>query len=57
MPPFMYRCPTTGFQVQGYTDEVSDVGVDEYLTTLCTVCQQIHLVNPATNEILGYDDE
>ncbi len=57
MPPFMYRCPTTGFQVQSYTDEVSDVGVDEYLTTLCTVCQQIHLVNPATNEILGYDDE
>jgi hypothetical protein len=56
MLPFMYRCPSTDCRVQGFSaEEVSKENADDYLTVLCTECQQIHLVNPATGEILGVE--
>ncbi len=57
MPPFMYRCPNTGYRVQGFSaEEISD-GADVYETVTCLVCKQSHLVNPATGKVLGEDDE
>jgi hypothetical protein len=51
MSPFIYRCPNTGYRVQGYTaNEVAQTDPSEYLTVLCTVCQEIHLLNPATGD-------
>jgi hypothetical protein len=56
MPPFLYRCPTTGYRVQGFVaEEVSDSDTYEALT--CTACQRVHLVNPVTGKVLGGDDE
>jgi hypothetical protein len=56
MPPFLYRCPLTGMNVQGWSaDEVDN---DEtYLTVTCLACQRVHLVNPATGKAMGSDDE
>jgi len=57
MPPFMYRCPSIGCRIQGFSaEEVSEANADDYLTILCTECQQIHLINPATGEVLPEED-
>jgi hypothetical protein len=56
MPPFLYRCPATGMNVQGWSaDEVDD---DEtYLSMTCLACRQLHLVNPATGKTMGEDGD
>jgi hypothetical protein len=50
MRAFLYRCPTTGFQVAGYL--LDEMGQWHCMGTTCYVCLQIHLVNPATGEVL-----
>jgi hypothetical protein len=55
MPPFLYRCPTTGYRVQGFVAE--EVPADTYEPVTCTACQRVHLVNPATGKVLGERDE
>ncbi|MGO9682617.1 MAG: hypothetical protein ACLPTZ_08525 [Beijerinckiaceae bacterium] len=57
MPTFIYRCPNTGYLVQGITsDEVSDDD-EYYVATFCDLCQRLHLVNPKTGEVLGAKNE
>jgi len=53
MATFVYRCPNTGLQVQGYWpgEVAEDSGTYEGI--LCAMCQRIHLVNPATGEVAG----
>jgi hypothetical protein len=56
MPPFLYRCPNTGYRVQGFVaEEVSDD--QTYMSVTCIMCRQLHLVNPSTGKVLGGDDE
>jgi len=55
MPPFLYRCPTTGYRVQGFVAEEIPVDSDTYEALTCMACQRIHLVNPATDKVLGED--
>lgn len=44
MPPFLYRCPNTGYRVQSFTaEEVSDK--EAFVTVMCSICAQVHLVN------------
>ncbi len=52
MPLFMYRCPKTGYRVQGFCAE--DVSEDQhvYEPVTCPVCHEIHHVNPATGAVL-----
>ncbi len=52
MPLFMYRCPNTGYRVQGFSAE--DIAEDQknYEHVTCPVCRQVHLVNPATGVVL-----
>ena len=52
IPAFMYRCPNTGYRVQG--EAVTDT--DTYEAVLCALCQRTHLVNPATGKVLGGED-
>jgi hypothetical protein len=55
MTTFLYRCPNTGFQVQGYSPEqISDE--DRYESVTCLVCKRVHLVNPNNGKVLGADD-
>ena len=54
MPTFIYRCPTTGYRVQGYTpDEVKEEDDNIFESVHCPVCKRIHLVNPLTGEVAG----
>ena len=57
MTPFLYRCPNTGFRVQGYSAEQISDDADTYEAITCLVCQQVHLVNPTTGKVAGQGDE
>ena len=51
MPAFMYRCPNTGYRARGYTPNEIAEESKTFEAVLCTVCQQLHRVNPATSEV------
>ena len=52
-PTFLYRCPNTGYRVQGFVaDETSD-DPESYEAITCIVCQRVHLVNPTTGKVVG----
>ena len=57
MPSFLYRCPNTGYPVQGYrADEALQDNEYVYEPALCIMCQQIHHVNVTTGKVVGEDD-
>jgi hypothetical protein len=58
MGPFLYRCPNTGFCVQGWVeDDESGDSDDAYEGVICHACGRLHLVNPKTGETAGGDDK
>ena len=59
MAAFIYRCPTTGRNVQGwFADDVSeDEGEATYEAVTCLACAQMHLVNRSTHRGLGADGD
>jgi hypothetical protein len=54
---FLYRCPTTGFRIQGYSPEQTSDDDGFYEPVTCALCKQVHLVNTATGNVLGERDE
>ena len=59
MPPFIYRCPNTGFRVQGLApdDEESEGTDDVFVGVTCLACGRLHFVNPNTGKTVGEDTE
>ena len=57
MPLFIYRCPKTGHRVQGFSAEDVSKDTHTYEPFVCTVCKQIHHVNPATGAVLAVSDD
>jgi hypothetical protein len=57
MPAFLYRCPNTGFRIQGYSPERTSDDENVYQPVTCIMCRQIHLVNPNNGKVLGEGDE
>jgi hypothetical protein len=56
--PFLFRCPNTGFQVQGWAaDDGSEDDRATYEGVTCLACRGLHMVNPKTGAVLGSDDE
>lgn len=58
MRPFVFRCPATGLQVQGFAaDDMLDQGdrkdPDAFVTVACTACLGSHFVNAVTGRVLG----
>ena len=51
---FIYRCPTTGYKVQGFVaeDPTAD-GETAFLPVTCTICARVHLVDPKTGQLAG----
>ena len=57
MPPFLYRCPNTGDNVQAWAeDDPADESLT-YIQVTCLACAQSHLVNQKTGKVLGSDDD
>ena len=59
MATIIYRCPTTGLNVQGwFADDPGRADADDtYEAVLCTACTKLHLINPKTGRVLGDDRE
>jgi hypothetical protein len=57
MPPFIYRCPTTGLNVQGWAaeDPTEEHDDEAFEAVICTACKRVHRVNPKTGKVLGAD--
>jgi hypothetical protein len=58
MAAFIYRCPNTGLNVQGWiADDPTNGEADNYEAVTCIACTRVHLVNPKTVRVLGAEDE
>jgi predicted nucleic acid-binding Zn ribbon protein len=58
MPTFLYRCPNTGKNVQGWiADDPATFSDDSYQAVTCLACTRIHLVNPKTGKLAADDDK
>jgi hypothetical protein len=54
MRNFLFRCPTTGFRVQGSIED-EDAEEKKYVAQYCLACGLPHLVNPATGKLISED--
>lgn len=52
MTTFLFRCPATGYSVQGLAAEAI-VDPDTYQSVSCPACTRTHLVNPKTGKVAG----
>ena len=50
MPPFLYRCPNTGQNVQAWAADDPDDDDLTYAQVTCLACAQAHLVNPTVDD-------
>jgi len=57
MAAFIFRCPHTGRNVQGWVADDPEVEDDAYESVICSACTRLHLVNPKTGKVLGEADE
>jgi hypothetical protein len=58
MATFVYRCPTTGLNVQAwFADDPSQHEGEIYETITCTACTRVHLINRSAGRVMGGDDE
>jgi len=56
MTTLIFRCPITGFHVEGFRPEQTS-DEDLYEPVNCIVCDGIHMVNLATGKVLGEADD
>jgi hypothetical protein len=58
MTAFLYRCPNTGRNVQGWiADDPTEGKAERFEAVTCLICARVHLVNPKTGKVLGADDD
>jgi hypothetical protein len=55
MATFIFRCPDTGQNVQGWIAHDPEKGEGFYAAVACRACNKIHLVDPETGNVLGTD--
>jgi hypothetical protein len=54
MAPLIFRCPTTGLNVQAwFADDSSTTEGEIYEPVRCLACKQMHLINRSTGKTLG----
>jgi hypothetical protein len=56
MAVFIYRCPSTGLNVQGWTADAPVQDDETFEPVNCAVCARLHLVHPQTGKVVGADD-
>ena len=57
MPPFLYRWPNSGGNVQAWAADDPEDNDLTYIQVTRLSCAQAHLVNPKTDKVPGSDDE
>jgi hypothetical protein len=55
VPPTIFRCPTTGLNVQWTAEEIvpGKVPPHTYVSIACPACTQLHFINKQTGKLLG----
>jgi hypothetical protein len=57
MAAFIFRCPRTDMNVQGFVvDDPTRDRAEGYEPVQCTACTQVHYVNSKTGKVLGQDE-
>ena len=54
MPPFLYRCPNKGDNVQAWSDDGLDDDDFTYVHVRCLACAQTHLGEPEERQGAGF---
>jgi hypothetical protein len=54
VPNFIYRCPKTGYNVQGNV-AAGDFEGQMYVGQMCLACNSLHLVDPLTGKLATED--
>jgi hypothetical protein len=57
MGAFLFLCPNTGLQVQGWTESEDTENDGIYVMVTCAACRGAHWVNPKTGNIIGQNDD
>jgi len=59
MRNLMFRCPTTGLDLQGFIaeDMTAAKTVSVWFSMKSTACARFHFVHPVTGKVLGSNDE
>ena len=58
MHTFVFRCPLTGYNVQGRVDTMTeDLPERSYMATDCVACRSMHLINPRTGKLMSEETE
>lgn len=58
MHSFVFRCPLTGYNVQGRVEvQAGDLPEQSYRATDCVACRSVHLVNPRTGKLMSEETE
>lgn len=52
MPAFLFLCPLTGLNVQGWMAE-EPIAAGQYESVECTACRRLHLIDPRTGRVAG----
>jgi hypothetical protein len=50
MVMFLFRCPATGYRLQGWVDDNPENDIEAYQPVTCLACGRVHLVNPKTGK-------
>jgi len=55
MPPVLFKCPTTGQNVQWSVEETSSEKgpAVTYTSIHCPACMRLHFMDPSTGKLLG----
>jgi hypothetical protein len=57
MAHFLFRCRSTGLNVQHRWDDDPDVSENEYEVVPCPARARMHLINRKTGKLLGQEGE
>ena len=53
MAVFIFRCPSTGLNVQGFVADAPAQDADTFEPVHCALCARVHLINPQTGKVVG----
>jgi hypothetical protein len=54
---FVFRCPITGSNVQGFIAEEVPSNGESFVSVECLACRRLHMVNPKTGSVFGQDED
>jgi hypothetical protein len=49
----VFKCPTTGMNVQHELPGAPSEAPDTHVSVICPACTRLHLINRATGKLLG----